>query len=287
MNDNALVQTYSGWRPIRPHRPPHMGDNGKPTNKKLELPVIPAIRFFDNLAYIGDQFVGCFVVYTSEGLILLDSTEPEPRNIEIIENGLHDLGFTGHDVKAVLVTHGHGDHFGQAEYLQKTYGAKIYMSEIDDAFARDRTQFSPFGYYLETKLDGHLEDCADFTLGDTTVHVTWTPGHTPGCLSFIVPVYDEGRLHHAALWGGTGLPRDDLQALKDYRDSARKFSEVCDEYEVDVEIATHPFVDNGIERFEVARNIFDGVANPFVVGRDACRRYETMFLDMALKKLGE
>ena len=87
----------------------------------------------------------------------------------------------------------------------------------------------------------------------------------------------------AALWGGTGLPRN--HELLQYRQSAISFSKLCDEKEVDVEIATHPFVDNRIERFEVVRSIVDGVANPYVIGRDNCRRYEQMFLNLCLRRI--
>ena len=144
------------------------------------------------------------------------------------------------------------------------------------------TQFSPFGY-MEFSPDGYLTDGQDFAMGDTPVHVSLTPGHTPGCLSFLVPVYDEGRAHMAALWGGTGLPRN--HELLQYRQSAISFSKLCDEKEVDVEIATHPFVDNRIERFEVVSSIVDGVANPYVIGRDNCRRYEQMFLNLCLRRI--
>ncbi|WP_297155664.1 MBL fold metallo-hydrolase [uncultured Ellagibacter sp.] len=282
MADNTIK---TGWRTPNPHRPPHHDNDGKPKGGMPNLPVIPAIRFFDNVSYIGDQFVGCFAVETSEGLVLIDSLFPGERYEKIIENGLSDLGYSGDDVKAVLVTHGHSDHYGCAGYLQKKYGSKVYMSARDEDFAKDRSQFSPFGY-MEFDADGHLSDGEQFTLGDTTIEAVSTPGHTPGCLSFLIPVYDEGRKHTAALWGGTGLPRD-REMLSVYRDSCKKFTSVCDERNVDVEIATHPFVDNSVERFEVVRNIFDGVANPYVIGRNACRRYEDMFLNMALKALNK
>lgn len=280
---SSELQRYSGWRPIRGHRPPHLDKAGNATGGIPNLPIIPAIRFFDNLAYIGDQFVGCFVVYTSEGLILLDSLFPGQRNEQVLEDGLKALGLAGKDVKAVLITHGHGDHYGCAGYLQQKYGTKLYMSEIDEALARDRTLFSPSGY-MEFPIDGYLADGQDFTLGDTTIHAVMTPGHTPGCLSFLISVYDEKRPHIAALWGGTGLPRD-REMLFEYKKSAEHFMQICNERNVDVEIATHPFVDNSVERFEVIRNIFDGVPNPFVIGRAACMRYEKMFLGLCLNKI--
>lgn len=48
-------------------------------------------------------------------------------------------------------------------------------------------------------MDGFLTDGEDFTLGDTAIRCVWTPGHTEGCMSFIIPVLDEGRSHHLAI----------------------------------------------------------------------------------------
>ena len=102
-------------------------------------------------------------------------------------------------------------------------------------------------------------------------------------MSFIIPVTDEGRPHHLALWGGTGiLPDSDKEA---YLASVEKFSQICDGYEVDAEISNHPFVDNSLLRLEVIRNIVDGVPNPFVIGREAYRRYERMFYDLCKSKM--
>ena len=56
---------------------------------------------------------------------------------------------------------------------------------------------------------------------------------------------------------------------------------------VDAEISNHPFVDNTILRLELLRNIVDGVPNPFIIGRDAYKRYENMFYELCLRKMKE
>ena len=288
--------TNPSWRTANPHRPPHH-QGGKPTGGVPELPVIPATRFFDNLAYIGDEFVGCFVLKTSEGLMLLDCMFPDAdtadevnamafedmRYANILENGLRDLGLDPMDIKLIVVTHGHCDHYGNGDYYRKKYGCKILMSKTDEEFGSQRIGRSPRGW-LTWKADGYLEDGGAVTLGDTAVHTFATPGHTPGTMSLIFHVYDEGREHTASLWGGTGIPREE-EWKKVYLGSARKYTKICDDYGVDVEISTHPFTDNSEERFAICRDIFDGAANPFVIGRDACRRFEAMFEQMCLYKM--
>lgn len=258
------------WRKPNPHRP-NFKDAPKP---------YPATWFFDNMAFIGDESVSCFIVESSEGLILIDAMFPEQKYLEMIEQGIADLGLDPKDLKLILLTHGHFDHFGYADRLREKYGCRIYMSEIDEKAARS-SQEKPYG--LSFTMDDHIEDGQDIVLGDTSIHCVATPGHTEGCMSFIIPVYDEGREHHLALWGGTGIiPTADKKA---YLESVVKFDKVCDEFDVDAEISNHPFVDNSIARLEVVRNIVDGVANPFIIGKDAYKRYENMFYELCRSKM--
>ena len=260
----------TSWRKPNPHRP----------NFGQELSPYPATWFFDNLGFIGDESVACFLAKTSAGLLLLDAMFPEEHYLDMIETGIRDLGCDPADLKAVLLTHGHFDHFGLADQLREKYGCKIYMNAIDEQLAKSRAG-KPFGLHYD--MDGTLDDGEDFVLGDTAVRCVHTPGHTPGCMSFVIPVYDEGREHHLALWGGTGVtPETDKEA---YLASVKKFSAVCESFQVDCEISNHPFVDNSILRLEVLRHICDGVPNPFVIGREAYRRYEQMFYDMCLARM--
>lgn len=288
---------YSGWRPLRGHKPPHHDKNDKPSGGLPTLAIVPPTCFFDNLSYVGDGFVGCFAIETEAGIILLDAMFPdgktndevqamdfaEMRYANILENGLRELGLNPYDIKMILVSHGHCDHYGNGDYYRNKYGCKIYMSKIDEEYGHDTTGPSPMGW-LDWTVDGYLEDGGCVMLGGTTVYTYATPGHTPGCMSFIFPVYDEKRKHMASLWGGTGIPRE-RKWQEVYLESTRRYTKICDERLVDVEIATHPFTDNSLERLAVCRNIFDGVANPYVIGREACRRYESMFEKLCLSKM--
>lgn len=261
---------HESWRNNKPHKPDFIGKTPEP---------YPATRFFDQLCFIGDEGVCCFLLETREGLVLLDCMNPDSRCINIIENGIKDMGHDPSELIAILITHGHGDHWGEAGYFKKKYGCKVYMSEIDyKGFAVCVPPRFPWKS-LDYEMDGYLTDMGQYTFGDTTITVVHTPGHTKGCMSFIIPVTDEGRAHTVALWGGTGiLPSSDPD---EYMASCLRFGTICDAYYVDGEIATHPFVDCSIRRLDIINNITDGVPNPFVIGKEGFRYYHNMFYNIA------
>lgn len=268
----------ASWRTANPHVLV-IGAKGTP---------YPATKFFDQLSFIGDSKYGCYVLETSDGMVMLDCLTMDPAHIDTIEKGFADLGLDIHQLKAILVTHGHGDHYGHADHFRERYGAKIYMSQVDYEYARAADD--PYSWFpdgpLGFEVDGYLEDGQDFTLGDTSIKIVATPGHTMGCLSFLIPVTDEGRPHLIALWGGTGVPgRPERQEV--YLASCDKFARITQELGVDGEITNHPFVDQTLQRLDVVRSIVDGVPNPFVLGCENYKYYELMFRNSCLKKMAE
>lgn len=131
--------------------------------------------------------------------------------INILEPDMAALGLDPADIKIVMISHGHGDHYGGAKYLQDTYGAKVYMS-VDDippmnAPNRDGSPKDPATFPI---LDGFLADGDVITFGGLTFEFAATPGHTLGSMSFVVPVtaLDDGTEHKLCNWGGTNYPRD-------------------------------------------------------------------------------
>ena len=96
-------------------------------------------------------------------------------------------------------------------------------------------------------------DGQKLTLGDTTLTIYHTPGHTLGTVSTIIPVKDGGRTHTAALWGGTGFNwLGNGAAYKvqphqfwfdNYSASARKFRDIAAKAGADVLLSNHPDYD--------------------------------------------
>ena len=88
-------------------------------------------KLFDNLYAISSEFVGVLVFTTSDGIILFDGGQSEAEARDFVVPGLVKLGLDPKNVKYVIGTHGHVDHFGGAEYWQRTYGAKVALSKDD------------------------------------------------------------------------------------------------------------------------------------------------------------
>ncbi|WP_068691512.1 MBL fold metallo-hydrolase, partial [Thermobifida halotolerans] len=230
-----------------------------------DFPDPPApVKLFDDLAMLSVGFVHAMAVLTDDGIVLIDALRSAEDAENVIVPGLRELGADPETVRYVVVTHGHYDHFGGARYLADRYGARVLMSPADwDLVARTRPDDAP-------ARDLEIADGQRLTLGDTTIHLHHTPGHTPGTVSPIFPVRAGSERHTAMLWGGTNPP-ETLTELRTYLSSIRSFRNRMRRAKVDVELSNHP-VDHGLDRVEQLRNQPDG-ENPFVLGRRRTDRF--------------
>jgi metallo-beta-lactamase class B len=243
------------------------------------------MQVFDNLYYVGLSSVASWALQTSDGIILIDALNTTDDAQNVIEPGLRELGLDPASIKYIIVTQGHGDHYGGARYLVDTYGARVLMSEADwVAAANPPTRTSPEGrpppnWGKAPDKDMVVVDGQELTLGDTTVRMISTPGHSPGTTSVLFPVYDGGELHRAGMFGGMGFPRD-MASVRQYVESADKFTIASTEYGVDVTLSNHPFVDETLKRMNSLVDDPD-MDNPFVIGMDAAERYSKLVAECA------
>ncbi|MBK8198404.1 MAG: MBL fold metallo-hydrolase [Acidobacteria bacterium] len=88
----------------------------------------------------------------------------------------------------ILDTHAHADHLSGADYLRRRTGAKIgigaHITEVQDAFR------PMFGAASDTPgagvFDVLLQDGDTLPLGERTISVLHTPGHTPACVTYVI-----------------------------------------------------------------------------------------------------
>ena len=233
-------------------------------------------KVFDNLYYLGQTEYSAWAVTTSDGIIVVDALYDYSVEDEIA-GGLTKLGLDPEKIKYVLVSHGHIDHVGGARFLQDRFNARVIMSEADWDLVGRSTAAWP-----KPKRDIVATDGQQLTLGDTTLTMYLTPGHTPGTISTLIPVKDQGRPHVAAEWGGTGFnftitpdkPRKFW--FEQYSKSADHFRDAVTKAGADVLIANHPNQDGAKAKLAALANRKPGDPNPYVIGADSVRRYVTM-----------
>lgn len=226
-------------------------------------------KVFDNLYFVGQTEYSAWAITTSQGIILLDAIFDYSVEAEVDE-GLRKLGLNPADIKYVIISHGHLDHAGGAKFVQEKYGARLIMSAADyDLLDQQNPSWKP-------KRDMVATDGMRLTLGDITMTLYLTPGHTEGTISTIFPVRDGSAKHTVATWGGTlfnfgpNRPR-----LVSYAQQAERFREIATKAGADVMLSNHTVYDGSKAKLPAVKARKPGQPNPYVIGTDAVRRYLT------------
>src|SRR5258708_38268804 len=156
-------------------------DVGRPPPSDRSTWFTEPAKVFDNLYFVGTKIHSSWALTTGEGIILID-TLYDYASEEAIVGGLKKLGLDPAAVKYVIITHAHGDHVGGAKLMQDRLGARIVMGGPDwDAIEKSMNQY-PNG---KPRRDIAASEGQKVTLGDGSVTIVPTPGHTPGTLSMI------------------------------------------------------------------------------------------------------
>lgn len=256
--------------PIRDAAQKRSGGKKKQDRSRRRSEPLAPTRVFDNLYYVGTGGVASWVLETSEGLIIIDALNNNAEAEEYILGGLKALGLDPDDLQYLVITHGHGDHYGGQELLVSRYQPKVVMSDTEWTILEQPVlDFSSSRWGERPERDVSITDGDTLTLGETTVRLHVTPGHTPGTVSLIFPVYDNGERHMAALWGGTGLNYGPVERrIQSYADSAERFRQEAEAADVDVFVSNHPTRDGSAKRIKALAERQDGEAHPFVIGKE-------------------
>ena len=236
---------------------------------------------FDNLYYVGMTEFSTWAVTTSEGIIVIDPVFDYSVEAEVVD-GLRALGFDPADIRYVLVSHAHYDHAGGAKLLQERFGARVLLSSADwDLLERNDPEWKP-------TRDIEVVDGQKLTLGDTTLEMYLTPGHTDGTISTLIPVRDGAARHVAALWGGTAFNFGPIaDRFEAYAESAARFREIATSAGADVVLSNHPSYDGSKLKLPAVASRAGGEPHPYVVGTDSVQRYLTVAERCGLAALAE
>jgi metallo-beta-lactamase class B len=229
------------------------------------------VKVFDNLYLFPTNDVVAWAIQTSAGIIMIDATYDYSVKDLIVDN-MAKVGLDPAQIKYVVVTHGHADHSAGAKYLQDTFGARILLSATDWELLAQPSRGRGAGPAVPRK-DMVITDGQKLTLGDTTITLYLTPGHTSGTVSAIIPVKDHSTPHVVAFWGGTAAtvtsPYDNLVA---YGASARRFETVAANAGADVLLSNHERYIDLNKRLGAMRANPAG-PNPFILGAARVRSF--------------
>jgi len=239
-------------------------------------------KIFDNFYWLGTRQHSSWALRTSEGLIILDTNFAWATQPEIID-GLTTLGLDPRQIKYVVISHAHGDHDQGAAELQKRFGAKVVMGAPDWESTLQRPATAAGGVPTRDVVVG--VEGMKLTLGDTTVNIVSTPGHTPGTLSYVFPVKDQGRTVMVAYSGGTLTGNFGTNAARwdEYIASQTRIAKAAADAGATVILSNHSEYDDAYTKARlIAAKREPGEDHPFVVGAAGVQRYFTVMTECAM-----
>jgi len=180
-----------------------------------------------NVYYVGTADLAIYLIVTPKGDILIDAGEPESP--PLIEKNIAAIGVRFTDIKFLINSHAHFDHAGGLAELKKISGAKVVGGAPDKTILeRGYITFGPSApiHSPPVHVDRAVHDGDKLKLGGVVLTAHLTPGHTPGCTTWTMPV-TENRVRHRVVFacstttggnplvGNTAYPR----IVSDFRHS--------------------------------------------------------------------
>jgi len=202
-------------------------------------------RIAGNLYYVGSYDLGCYLITTPKGHILINTGTKE--SMPMIRSHIESLGFQFKDIKILLTTQVHFDHVGAMAAIQKATHAKM-MVDAKDAGVLADGGYSDYAMggkgmlFVPVKADRLLHDHDTITLGGTQVIMLHHPGHTKGSCSFLVDVTDEQRSYRVLIANMPTLLNDTKTGMSTYPDVAKDYAytlEAMKHLQFDLWVASH------------------------------------------------
>ena len=233
-------------------------------------------RVHGNTWYVGTDGLSSILIETDGGLILVDGGLTQ--SAALIDGNIRQLGFDPIDIKAILVSHVHFDHVGGVAALQRLSRANVFTSIAgSEALASGRLPADDPQYVAgsdESSFPGvdrvnAVGNGAVVTVGEVDVTAVYTPGHTPGGVTWtwqscaLGECYDVVYADSLSAVSAPGFSFAESGAAEALIDSAGVIADLA----CDILLTPHPFFFGMYDKLERRDE-----GNPFV-GRFACVMY--------------
>lgn len=162
-----------------------------PQSKAFEVPSawlrpVAPVRISNNVWHIGTASLTVLLVKTRNGAVLIDGGMPQQAGLTL--DNIKRLGMDVTDVRYILHSHAHTDHAGPLAAVRKATGATL-VSNAESAVLLQRGGSADLHFgdditFAPVHADRLVQDGESIELGDMTFTVHFTPGHTPGSMSW-------------------------------------------------------------------------------------------------------
>lgn len=247
-------------------------DKKLPYYKNPSMAYIKPFKIFGNLYYIGDKMVCSHLIDTGDGLIVFDSGYQ--HTIHLLVQSIWESGFNPSQIKYLIHTHGHFDHFGGCNEFRSLYNCKTIMSRVDVDMLKDNPagalmDINPNPYAQLPIIDEVFEDGDVISLGNTKIKCVLIPGHTPGNTAFFFNIFDDkNQKYNVGYIGGTGFMTLHKTFLDEYdfpytlRDDYIVSINKIKKEHVDIVLAGHPLQNKLLEKRKAMTEQIG--SNPFI-----------------------
>jgi metallo-beta-lactamase class B len=223
---------------------------------------------FDDLYWMGTEGVSAWLLTSKDGYILYDTSNVYDAE-DVLVGGIKKLGFDPAKVKYVIVSHGHRGESGGAYLFQSRYGSHIVTGDWD------LIEGSVYGYPTgKPKRDIVATDGMKISVGDRTVTLYSTPGHTPGTISGIFQVHDHGKPLTVVYSGGTefNFPND-VAHFDQYLASEKRLASLAKAADATIIMNNQSEFNSAADKLRMLADRHPGERHPLDVGTEAVARY--------------
>lgn len=228
--------------------------NMNPPNRLTMHPYTLAtnpFRIKGNLYFVGAAQNSVHLIDTGNGLIIIDV--PPTEFLPYVINNIWSLGFSPKDIKLIIISHAHADHYASVNAFRSITGAKVTISTVDanemktkpEVYEEHIKEFCPFNENFTP--DFTLEDGQIIEMGNTKIRCVLIPGHTLGVMAHFWECYDGDKTYKVGIYGGAGFITLQDSMIKRFQfpatlkdDFLASIDKVWNE-PVDIMLGNHPF----------------------------------------------